>query len=97
MPFVRGAAAFLMAASRGAQDLHGLHVSEALSLLRRRLAALRASLGPGARVHVLVGTGHHTVGAHTPARLLAAVGALLRDELRLRCRTPQPGLLEVVL
>ena len=82
---------------RGDKDLHGLHVSEALSLLRRRLAALRSSLGPGATVHVLVGTGHHTVGAKTPARLPAAVQTLLRDELRLRCRAPQPGLLEVTL
>jgi hypothetical protein len=48
-------------------------------------------------VHVLVGTGHHTVGANTPARLPAAVAVLLRNELRLRCRAPQPGLLEVTL
>jgi DNA-nicking Smr family endonuclease len=79
------------------QDLHGLHVCEALSLLRRRLAALRAQRGAGACVHVLVGTGHHTHGAHARARLPAAVAALLRDELRLRVRAPTPGMLEVTL
>ena len=78
-------------------DLHGLHVVEALAMLRRALPALRAEHGSGAAVHVLVGTGHHTVGANTPARLPAAVQALVRDELRLRCRQRTAGLLEVVL
>jgi hypothetical protein len=78
-------------------DLHGLHVAEALAALRARLAALRAARGAGSRVHVLVGTGHHTVGEKTPARLPTAVLALLREELRLRCRQRTAGLLEVQL
>jgi DNA-nicking Smr family endonuclease len=78
-------------------DLHGLHVAEALQQLRRRLPVLRAQHGSGTAVHVLVGTGHHTVGSKTPSRLPSAVATLLRDELKLRCREPQAGLLEVTL
>jgi len=78
-------------------DLHGLHAAEAVGVLRARLAALRAQRGPGSVVHVLVGTGHHTVGEKTAARLPVAVMALVRDELRLRSRQRTAGLLEVTL
>ena len=44
--------------------LHGLHVSEAIKILSRELGQLKAGAqGKGrapVRVHVLVGTGHHT-------------------------------------
>lgn len=45
-------------------DLHGLHVSEALKILGREIGQLQeGQQGKGrvpVRVHVLVGTGHHT-------------------------------------
>lgn len=44
-------------------DLHGLHVPEALRMLRRELAQQRAahrSSGSIRRLLILVGTGHHT-------------------------------------
>ena len=47
-------------------------------------------------MHVVVGTGHHTKGSRTPARLPTAVEGAL-GELRLRWREAQPGLLEVLL
>ena len=78
-------------------DLHGLHVREGVALCRNALQQLRASKGPGSVVHILVGTGHHTMGANTPARLPQAVQALLRDDLRLRFRQRTAGLLEVTL
>ena len=78
----------------GMIDLHGLHVTEALSILRRELPRLRDSGEPYA--HVLVGTGHHTVGSRTPSRLPVAVETFLHQE-RWRFSEPQSGLLEVRL
>ena len=78
-------------------DLHGLHVREAVQMLRSRLPAMRKEKGPGTVVQLVVGTGHHTVGEKTPARLPLAVQALLRDELRMRWRQRTAGLLEVTL
>ena len=78
-------------------DLHGLHVAEALAMCRSAVQQLRTQRGSGAIAHVLVGTGHHTHGAHARARVPAAVQALLRDDLHLRVRQRTPGLLEVVL
>ena len=78
-------------------DLHGLHAREAVAMLRARLPAMRAERGAGAVVQLVVGTGHHTVGEKTPARLPVAVLALLHDELRLRTRQRTAGLLEVTL
>ena len=88
-------------ASGGSQvpliDLHGLHVAEALAMCRSAVQQLRTQRGTGAVVNVLVGTGHHTHGAHARARVPAAVQELLRDQLHLRVRQRTPGLLEVVL
>jgi hypothetical protein len=78
-------------------DLHGLHVAEALAMCRSAVQQLRMQRGTGAVAHILVGTGHHTHGAHARARVPAAVQALLRDQLHLRVRQRTPGLLEVVL
>ena len=78
----------------GTIDLHGLHVTEALSILRRELPRLRDSGEPYA--HVLVGTGHHTVGSRTPSRLPVAVETFLHQE-RWRFSEPQSGLLQVRL
>jgi hypothetical protein len=73
-------------------DLHGLHVAEAVAVLRRELPHCRAS---GERVvHVLVGTGHHVKGSRTPARLPAAVAEFLHTS-RIRFWEPQAGMLEV--
>ncbi len=45
-------------------DLHGLHVNEALKILGREIGQLQeGAQGKGrvpVRVHILVGTGHHT-------------------------------------
>ena len=78
----------------GTIDLHGLHVTEALSILRRELPRLRDSGEPYA--HILVGTGHHTVGSRTPSRLPVAVETFLHQE-RWRFSEPQSGLLQVRL
>jgi DNA-nicking Smr family endonuclease len=78
----------------GVIDLHGLHVAEALSILRRELARLRSSGYPC--VQILVGTGHHTIGSRTPSRLPVAVENFLHQE-RLKFSEPQSGLLEVRL
>mmetsp|Transcript_46670 Transcript_46670/g.89137 ORF Transcript_46670/g.89137 Transcript_46670/m.89137 type:complete len:241 (+) Transcript_46670:408-1130(+) len=74
-------------------DLHGLHVAEALAFLRQRVGEWRA-YGQRVHVHLLVGTGHHTRGTRTPARLPAVVEDFLRSE-SLRYSEPQPGLLDV--
>jgi hypothetical protein len=73
-------------------DLHGLHVAEAVTVLRRELPNCAAK---GERVvHVLVGTGHHVKGSRTPARLPAAVAEYLSAQ-RIRFWEPQAGMLEV--
>lgn len=46
-------------------DLHGLHVNESLKILGRELAQLQEGAGQAKgrvpiKVHILVGTGHHT-------------------------------------
>jgi len=45
---------------------------------------------------ICVGTGHHTKGARTPARLPVAVEQFLLEE-GLKFTQPQPGLLRVVI
>ena len=78
----------------GVIDLHGLHVAEALSLLRRELSRLRGS--GCSHAQILVGTGHHTVGSRTPSRLPVAVETFLQEH-RWRFSERQAGLLEVSL
>ncbi|EPS65524.1 hypothetical protein M569_09253 [Genlisea aurea] len=81
-------------------DLHGLHVSEALHVLKRELAVMRnAARAADQRllVDICVGTGHHTRGSRTPARLPAAVQRYLLEEEGLHFSEPQPGLLRVVM
>lgn len=80
--------------SDGVIDLHGLHVAEAVTLLRRELPRLQTSGYSLARI--LVGTGHHTVGSRTPSRLPVAVETFLQEQ-RWRFSEPQSGLLEVRL
>ena len=42
-------------------DLHGLHVAEALAILKRELLPLLQQAGrKSTKLHILVGTGHHT-------------------------------------
>ncbi|CAO2820439.1 unnamed protein product [Amaranthus hypochondriacus] len=81
-------------------DLHGLHVSEALHVLRQDLNALRNAARLADQrlyVYICVGTGHHTRGSRTPARLPIAVQRYLLEEEGLEYSEPQPGLLRVVL
>ncbi|GJN00655.1 hypothetical protein PR202_ga17851 [Eleusine coracana subsp. coracana] len=79
-------------------DLHGLHVNEAIHILKVELAALKSAAratGERMQVMVCVGTGHHTKGSRT-ARLPIAVEQFLLDE-GLNYTQPQPGLLRVVV
>ena len=48
-------------------DLHGLHVAEAQEILKRELVPLKNQAGrQPSKIHILVGTGHHTkVGSHS--------------------------------
>ncbi|XP_010917460.1 polyadenylate-binding protein-interacting protein 7 [Elaeis guineensis] len=80
-------------------DLHGLHVSEAIHILKEELNILRStarSAGQQLQVMICVGTGHHTKGSRTPARLPVAVEQYLIEE-GLHYTQPQPGLLRVVI
>ncbi|KAL3744583.1 hypothetical protein ACJRO7_013797 [Eucalyptus globulus] len=81
-------------------DLHGLHVNEAIHVLKNELNALRTSARAAdqrLQVYICVGTGHHTRGSRTPARLPVAVQHYLLDEEGLQFSEPQPGLLRVVI
>lgn len=81
-------------------DLHGLHVSEAIHVLKRDLMTLKniaRSAEQRLQVYICVGTGHHTKGARTPARLPVAVQRYLLEEEGLHYSEPQPGLLRVVV
>ncbi|KAJ4792739.1 CTC-interacting domain 7 [Rhynchospora pubera] len=78
-------------------DLHGLHVSEAIHILKQELSILKSTArATGERSHLLVcvGTGHHTKGSRTPARLPMAVEQFLLDQ-GFHFTQPQAGLLRV--
>nr|AIZ68160.1 polyadenylate-binding protein-interacting protein 7-like protein [Albuca bracteata] len=80
-------------------DLHGLHVTEAIQVLQHELSILRSTArlaGQRLQVMICVGTGHHTKGARTPARLPVAVEQFLLEE-GIHFTQPQPGLLRVVV
>ncbi|KAL3844295.1 hypothetical protein ACJIZ3_001698 [Penstemon smallii] len=81
-------------------DLHGLHVSEAIHVLKREMAVMKnaaRSADQRLLVYICVGTGHHTRGARTPARLPTAVQRYLLEDEGLDFTEPQPGLLRVVI
>lgn len=81
-------------------DLHGLHVSEAIHVLKHELSVLRSTARAAEQrlqVYICVGTGHHTRGSRTPARLPIAVQQYLLEEEGLDYTEPQPGLLRVVI
>ncbi|WCJ29285.1 CTC-interacting domain 7 [Euphorbia peplus] len=81
-------------------DLHGLHVSEALHVLKHELNVLRSTARAAdqrLQVYICVGTGHHTRGSRTPARLPIAVQQYLLEDEGLDFSEPQPGLLRVVV
>lgn len=81
-------------------DLHGLHVSEAIHVLKHELGVLRSTARAAEQrlqVYICVGTGHHTRGSRTPARLPIAVQRYLLEEEGLDFTEPQPGLIRVVL
>ncbi|KAJ8527096.1 hypothetical protein K7X08_029573 [Anisodus acutangulus] len=80
-------------------DLHGLHVTEAIHVLKRELSVLRnaaRSADQRIQVYICVGTGHHTKGSRTPARLPISVQRYLLEE-GLDYSEPQRGLLRVVI
>ncbi|KAL2318007.1 hypothetical protein Fmac_031883 [Flemingia macrophylla] len=93
----------MQANGRGHQrmiDLHGLHVSEAIHVLRHELSVLRTTARAAEQrlqVYICVGTGHHTRGSRTPARLPIAVQRYLLEEEGLDFTEPQPGLICVVI
>ncbi|PIA43127.1 hypothetical protein AQUCO_02000514v1 [Aquilegia coerulea] len=99
----RNAAPEVQAYGRGQErmiDLHGLHVNEAIHRLRSELSVLRnaaRSADQRLQVYICVGTGHHTKGSRTPARLPVAVEQYLLQEEGLEYTEPQPGLLRVVI
>ncbi|KAJ7958425.1 Polyadenylate-binding protein-interacting protein 7 [Quillaja saponaria] len=81
-------------------DLHGLHVSEAIHVLKHELSVLRSTARAAEQrlqVYICVGTGHHTRGSRTPARLPIAVQRYLLEEEGLDYTEPQAGLLRVVI
>ncbi|CAN6899885.1 unnamed protein product [Brassica oleracea] len=89
--------------SRGSErmiDLHGLHVSEALQVLKHELGVLRSTARATQerlQVYICVGTGHHTRGSRTLARLPVAVQRYLLEEEGLDFSEPQAGLLRVII
>ncbi|KAJ0090128.1 hypothetical protein Patl1_13742 [Pistacia atlantica] len=63
-------------------DLHGLHVSEAIHVLKHELSVLRSTARAAEQrlqVYICVGTGHHTKGSRTPVRLPIAVQRYLLE------------------
>ncbi|KAJ9183648.1 hypothetical protein P3X46_007473 [Hevea brasiliensis] len=81
-------------------DLHGLHVSEAIHVLKHEVSVLRSTALAAEQhlqVYICVGTGHITRGSRTPARLPIAVQQYLLEEEGLDYTEPQPGLLRVVI
>ncbi|RWW21463.1 hypothetical protein GW17_00014387 [Ensete ventricosum] len=80
-------------------DLHGLHVTEAKHVLDHELRLVRSTARATRQrlqVMVCVGTGHHTKGSRTPARLPAAVEQYLLEE-GLDYTHHQPGLFRVLI
>ncbi|KAH1244658.1 Polyadenylate-binding protein-interacting protein 7 [Glycine max] len=80
-------------------DLHGLHASEAIHVLKHELSVLKSTAIAAEQrlqVYILVGTGHHTRGSRTPARLPIAVQRFLLEE-GIDFTETQPGLLRVDL
>ncbi|KAG9154050.1 hypothetical protein Leryth_000555 [Lithospermum erythrorhizon] len=81
-------------------DLHGLHVNEAIDVLKSELAVLRNAAwlaDQHLQVYICVGTGHHSRGSHNAVRLPIAVQRYLLVEECLDYSEPQPGLLRVVV
>ncbi|XP_022636640.1 polyadenylate-binding protein-interacting protein 7 isoform X1 [Vigna radiata var. radiata] len=80
-------------------DLHGLHAGEAIHVLKHELSVLKSTAIAAEQrlqVYICVGTGHHTRGSRTPARLPIAVQRFLLEE-GIDFTEPQPGLLRVVI
>lgn len=80
-------------------DLHGLHASEAIHLLKHELSVLKSTAmaaGQRLQAYICVDTDHHTWASHTPAKLPLIVQRFLLEE-GLEFTVPQSGLLCVVI
>lgn len=81
-------------------DLHGLHVSEAIHVLKGEVDILRhAARSADQRLvaYIRVGAGADTRGPCSPGRLPAAVQHYLLEEEGLDYTEPQAGILRVVI
>lgn len=64
-------------------DLYGLHVSEAIHMLKHELSVLRSTTKADEQhlqVYICIGTGHHTRGSRTPVRLPIVAQCYLLEE-----------------
>ncbi|XP_038993833.1 polyadenylate-binding protein-interacting protein 7-like isoform X2 [Hibiscus syriacus] len=81
-------------------DLHGLHVTEAIHMLKYELSVLRSTARAAdqrLQVYISVGSGHQARVSRIPARLPVAVQHFLLEEECLDYTEPLPGLLRVVI
>ncbi|KAJ7568803.1 hypothetical protein O6H91_01G049100 [Diphasiastrum complanatum] len=72
-------------------DLHGLHVNEAILIVKRELAALKTKYSKSKRkqIFLCVGTGHHSRSGHP--RLPSAIARYLLEEEHLYFTEARPG------
>ena len=81
-------------------DLHGLHVTEAIPLLKREIIKFLCnvrSTRQQAYVFICVGIGHHTKGSQTPSRLPINVQKYLLEEEHIQFTEPQAGMLRIII
>lgn len=79
-----------------AVDLHGLHQTEALDAVRRFASKVVSQHGNNTRVHLIVGTGKHSKGNQSVAKIPRAVQSQLQNA-GLQFAEAAPGTLEVEL
>lgn len=80
-------------------DMHGLHVNEAILILKRELAAIKRNCTSNSnqkrqQLFICVGTGHHS---RTGAKLPSAIARYLLEDEHLYFTETRPGMLRVIL